>query len=357
MASVKENAMIHRGTPRAFAENTLFLDCWIINNLIPDGSKGHYIPLMFSPNSISDSVATSYNSQAIPGGSAPVVTYSSTGARQVSIDFFVPIDYLPSNTSYENTEEYLNALRALMYPKYSGNVVKSPSCTLYLTNITIDGVCTQCNISYKTDQRYGNDGALGAEVSLTIMEVERYLKGSEEVAGSLVALGENNVGVYEAFSIINESPNKKSQGDDFTEFRLNGNALVYAKYKNAGNNQYTPDYIDPGCKCSSNVNVVKFYYVSPITLSFTGSDIKGENPSGKSAIYKICINGESYSKSDKVLERNVMPKLTADQIRTKSTSGINKLFYYIVYVKYNDLSNYDFDTALIRCIECEGSLD
>ena len=152
--------MIHKGKPRYMGTHSDSFECYIENTSLEAGSKGAKIPLLFSPNSLSDNLAASFNQQAIPGGSAPVITYSGTGARTVSMDFFVPLDYLPPNTDFENTEEYLNAFRALVYPRYIGSVVTPPSCILHLTNIVVEGVCTQCNINYKPDQKYGNDGAL-----------------------------------------------------------------------------------------------------------------------------------------------------------------------------------------------------
>ena len=106
-------SVIHKGNPRYMGSHSNQFDCYIENKRIPAGSKGRRIPLIFSPNSISDGISASFNQENVPGSSAPVIAYNSTGARTVSIDFFVPIDYLPPNTDFNNTEEYLNALRAL----------------------------------------------------------------------------------------------------------------------------------------------------------------------------------------------------------------------------------------------------
>ena len=101
------NSTIHKGSPRYMGSLSNQFSCYMEENKnIPAGSKGRRIPLLFSPSSISDGISASFNQESIPGGSAPVITYSSTGARTVSIDFFVPIDYLPPNTDFNNTEEY-----------------------------------------------------------------------------------------------------------------------------------------------------------------------------------------------------------------------------------------------------------
>ena len=360
MATVKENSKIHTGIPLSVAKDTLDLDCYIINTSLNPGESGRTIPLMFSPNSLSDSVSASYNQQQLPGGSAPVITYSGTGARQLSMDFFVPIDYLPPSSEYKNTEQYLNALRALLYPKYSGVSVKPPTCEVYLTNTMLLGVCTQCSISYKTDQRYGNDGALGADVSLTFLEVVDSLWSNEQIFNKDIHLGANNIGVYEERPITNAGGGS-GRGSDSSiddQFRLRGNSVAYSSYKRVRSNpnQYAPSYVDEGYTTNNNGTIVKFYYVSPSPISFTGNDIKGENPNGKSTTFKICIDGESYSKSNKVLSRNQLPEYTESTIREMSISGDNRLYYYYIYARYLNLDKYQFNKALIRCVVCEGSL-
>ena len=143
----------------------------IINYAISRNLKGYYIPLCFSPDSVSDSVQASFNQTAIPGGSAPQITYSNTGARQVSFSITLPLDYIPPNSSYTSFEEYLDSFRALVYPKYlSSGKVESPHCRLSLSNIILDGVCSNCSIEYKTD-RVAEDGSMAAVVSLSFMEV------------------------------------------------------------------------------------------------------------------------------------------------------------------------------------------
>lgn len=361
MATVRENSKIHAGTPLSVAKNTLDLECYIINKALNPGESGRTIPIMFSLNSLSDTVSASYNQQQLPGGSAPVITYSGTGARQLSMDFFVPIDYLPPNSEYKNTEQYLNALRALMYPKYGGSMtVQPPECEVYLTNTMLFGVCTQCSISYKTDQRYGNDGALGAEVSLTFVEVVDSLWSNEEIFSKSINLGSNNVGVYEERPITNSSSSGGGSGESIDDqFRLRGNSIVYSSYKRVRSNpnQYAPSYVDEGYTTNNNGTIVKFYYISSSPISFTGNDIKGENPNGKSTTFKICIDGESYSKSTKVLNRNQLPELTATAIAEKATSGNNRLYYYYIYARYLNLDKYQFNKALIRCVICEGGLN
>lgn len=157
-----------KGIPRGFSN---IFQGKIINYNIDSGKKGREIPFIFSPSSLSDSVQASFQQQAIPGSSGPQITYSSTGARTVSMSLSIPLDYIPPS-SYSNIEDYLDAFRALVYPKYhSGSgMVSPPHCRLITTNLDIDGVCATCNVEYKTD-RYANDGSMAAEVSLSFIEI------------------------------------------------------------------------------------------------------------------------------------------------------------------------------------------
>lgn len=354
--------MIHKGKPRYMGTQSDAFECYIENKSLPAGNKGSKIPILFSPNSISDTIASNFNQQAIPGGSAPVITYSNTGARTVSLDFFVPVDYLPPNTNFADTEEYLNALRALVYPKYNGTKITPPECVLHLTNIELKGVCQQCNISYKTDQKYGNDGALGADVSLSFIEVLDKALSNSDVSGRTTILKGTEVGVYQEAALTNGTSRESTSTFSWGNFKLKGDKTVRTSFKRIRtnssdwlNNQYVPNYIDEGyVTYSGDYSVVKFYYASNVPLSFTGGNIRGENGSAKSAIYKICVNGESYVNSTKVLQRNQIQELTARQINDMLGSGSGVIYYYIIYTPYLGLNNYSFDRALIRTIICEG---
>ena len=85
----------HKGTPKSVSKNTLTLSGAIYNNNV--SGRGHYIPLTFSPTGLSDSVSASYTQTSIVGGAAPRITYSGTGARQLSLSLQVPMDYLPAS--------------------------------------------------------------------------------------------------------------------------------------------------------------------------------------------------------------------------------------------------------------------
>ena len=149
---------------------------YIRNKTLSSNQKGYMIPLVFAPDSASESISASFDQQNIPGRSSPVVSYSYTGARQVSISFFVSPDNIPEG--YRNIGEYLSAIKALEYPAYSNTgIVTSPNCQLVLPNLSLDGVCTSVSIEYKTD-RFTKNKETSASVSLSFLEVCETIKGS-----------------------------------------------------------------------------------------------------------------------------------------------------------------------------------
>lgn len=154
--------------------NSMF-PAYILNKTIDVNVKGYQIPILWSPTSVSESVNASFDQQNIPGRSSPVISYSYTGARQVSISFTVTADYLPAG--FSSVADYCNCIKALEYPKYEGQIVTSPNSSLHLPNIDIDGVCSSVAIEYKTD-RYTRDRGQAAEISLTFLEVMESIKGS-----------------------------------------------------------------------------------------------------------------------------------------------------------------------------------
>ncbi len=354
--------MIHKGSPRWMG--TYFRDtfsCYIENMSVPEGSKGRKIPILFSPSNLSDNVQASFNQTAIPGSSAPAITYSGTGARVVSFELFIPIDYLPPNTDFANTEEYLNAFRALVYPMYVGTIIKPPHCVLHLTNIEIDGVCTQCNISYKMDANFGSDGALGANVTLSFLEVLEKALSTADVSGRTTILKNTDVGYYSEALFNDRNKNRGRTTYDWSLFKLKGEKTVRTDFEKIRTDldpqldQFIPSYLDEGCSTGTgDFSVVRFYYVSATNIKFTGNDILGENGENKSAIYKICIDGDSYNTSTKELVRNQIPDLTRQQIQDLVTVGSDMIYYYIIYTPYLGLDRYDFSKALIRTLYCDA---
>lgn len=176
---------------------------YIINKKIPNSQKGYKIPFYYSPSSLSESISASYDQQNIPGRSAPVITYTSTGARQVSVSFFVSPDYIHSsiNTSgYSTVKELLSACKALQYPNYNGSIVESPNCEFHCPGIDIDGVCTSVSIDYNIN-RYSLSEETSAEVSFTFLEVKEKVQGAINIINGTYYEG-STYGTYEEYQRI-----------------------------------------------------------------------------------------------------------------------------------------------------------
>ena len=139
------------------------------------------------PETISDSMASTFGESSALGRSAPVYTYSKSGPREVQIslkfhrDMMDDVNLGVSNAVLRAGEDYVDALiralQAIIVPKYnlSNKAVEPPIVALRLSNeIFIKGVVnSSIGLDYKlpllSNGRY-------AQVSLTlkISEVDPY---------------------------------------------------------------------------------------------------------------------------------------------------------------------------------------
>ena len=319
---------IYKGNPRWMAR---IFECSITNLLIPAGKKGRDILFTMSPTTLSDSISANYNQTPIPGASSPVVTFSNTGARQVNISFEVTIDYLPPG--YNDTEEYLNAFRALVYPDFNGNIVKTPNCILNMPNLTIDGCCASCNIEYKTE-RYGQDGAMGASVSLSILEVMDKPYGSVYIASQKTPLSGKGTFMEERDGILYES-NSSQAGDTNVNLTIRGSKIVNTSWGDFDKNgKKAPDYTDEKVICdNSEYSIVTFYASSAVDYEIHHSMIYYDSGTG---YYYIAVHGSS----NLVMTRNAVPK--------KKSIIADTYYYYYIYVPYHKETYYLWEKAVIR---------
>jgi hypothetical protein len=328
-----------KGIPKGFQQNLVGS---ITNFAIDTGTKGRVIPIVFSPSSLSDSVQASFTQTTIPGASAPQVTYTATGARTVSLSLELPLDYLPPSSDYTDFEDYLNAFRALVYPKYatSGGKVESPHCKLVTSNIEIDGVCTQCSIEYRTD-RFANDGSMSAEISLSFLEVLDNVKNVDAkwIANSKVkVLGTTTMTLQtsNSDSFINSSTSSVTQDDKCT-ITLLGNTNM-----NVSNNtfsildaQKSGKFVDPGYTYTrkDKYTIKRFCgYTEDSTASISDIVINSSSGSG------TCVcNGKSRS-------------LNSGLINGDSYSGIDTITYFLIYIPVYDGNNYEVNSSKIRYV-------
>lgn len=327
-----------KGTPRSFQSN---FSGSITNYAIDSGVKGHLIPLVFSPSGLTDTVQASFHQETIPGASAPQITYTATGARQVSFSLELPLDYLPPNSDYNDFEEYLNAFRALVYPKYSasGGKVESPHCKLVTSNIELDGVCQNCTIEYKVD-RYANDGSMAASISLSFLEVLDNVKDVDAkwIANSKVkVLGNTNMSVSSSnqdssnFNINTTGSNR----NDKCYFTLLGNLSNSVSHNNASIKSVinAGKWKDPGYAITNtNKYTIKCFYGSDVADSCSVSDIKIESLSSSTCV----CNGKTVT-------------LYSEPTDTTYLIAIGTVVtYFILYVPVYDGNKYEVSSCKIR---------
>lgn len=129
------------------------------------------IPIILSPTGLGESISASYDQQIVPGRSAPVISYTSTGARSLSFSMRVNIDMLPAEYG-KDLNTFISRIKSLMYPDYSNGlgIIKPPHCLVVIGKIKLDGVCTSFSVSYQ-DLYAKNGNHTIADIDLSFLEV------------------------------------------------------------------------------------------------------------------------------------------------------------------------------------------
>lgn len=139
------------------------------------------------PDTVSDSMSSTFNPTSALGRTAPVFTFSDAGPRIVSIDLFLHRDMMDDiNTGISNSklgegEDYvdnlLKALQSIALPRYNlqNKAIEPPMVALRLGNeIFIKGIVSQAiSVTYKKPILSNGKYAI-AELNLTISEVDPY---------------------------------------------------------------------------------------------------------------------------------------------------------------------------------------
>ena len=111
------------------------------------------IPFQFMPKTIRDSKNAIYNDIPIIARSVPVKNYSYSGSRMISftLEFFTSPEPGPSTIFTPLTiKTRIDALRALVYPDYSGFVVKPPPRCVVMVGLQVAfmGICKAVSVNY-----------------------------------------------------------------------------------------------------------------------------------------------------------------------------------------------------------------
>lgn len=143
-----------------------------------------------NPETISDSMGSTFSETSALGRSAPVFTYSKSGPRTVQVSLHLHRDMMDavnigvSNADLKYGEDYVDnlikALQAIAVPKYnlSNKAVEPPLVALRLSNeVFIKGIVNNSiGLEYKLPLIPTTAGNKYAQVtlSLTITEVDPY---------------------------------------------------------------------------------------------------------------------------------------------------------------------------------------
>lgn len=127
--------------------NPSYMNCFITNLI-----TGKVIPINLAPDSLGETITGNFNSEEIVARSAPIVTYTNTGARTVQVSLTQTEDTLPND--YDDINKYIDALKALVYPNYSNNLVVPPSSQLVIgETLNIIGVVTNVSVNWQGPYR------------------------------------------------------------------------------------------------------------------------------------------------------------------------------------------------------------
>lgn len=227
---------------------------YIINKNLSSNSTGYLVPILFSPDNYSENLSSTYDQQNIPGRSAPVISYSYTGARQVNVSFNVYADHLPQG--YYNLSTYINAIKALEYPNYSNGIVTAPSSQLNLPGLSIDGVCSSVSIEYKTD-RFKNNSPTAAVISLTFIEVLETIKGAINIinGGDSRAIETSTSSVFKNF--VDESNSSLERKLILNGYGVNQSTSIDYDCSRGGTSSYGPNVSTALMKSYSKSDSVK----------------------------------------------------------------------------------------------------
>ena len=160
-------------------------DNYLYISHLDEGLRFWKLPLW--PESITDTMNSTYNPTTVLGRTAPVQTYSSSGPRTVQIDLKLHRDIMDqvnigiSNSKLGEGEDYvdnlLKALQSIALPKYSMNnkLIEPPIVALRLgQEIAIKGIVNG-GIGLTYEKPILSNGKYACvNLSLTITEIDPY---------------------------------------------------------------------------------------------------------------------------------------------------------------------------------------
>jgi len=153
------------------------------NSYISIPNRGVKVPIYYKTE-VSENKGANYSAVEIFGRSAPLLGYSGSDSRSVSVKIIFFADGI-NYKSMGEINEYIKNLKATVYPKYKAVQIEPPDpVILKIENVLkIEGVVTDVSVSVPGDSPWDINAGLPfmREVDLSIKEIRRLPLSYEEV--------------------------------------------------------------------------------------------------------------------------------------------------------------------------------
>ena len=157
-------------------------DCYLYISHLDEGYK--YWQLPGYPETVTDSMGSTFNESTALGRSAPVYTYSHSGPRSIQItlrfhrDMFedMPTNVKPRDGD-DKAESFIHAIQAIAVPKYnlSNKAIEPPLIAIrlgrevFIKGIVNSGITVTYGKPILVNEKYAT-----MEISFTVTEVDPY---------------------------------------------------------------------------------------------------------------------------------------------------------------------------------------
>ncbi len=144
-----------------------------IRELLPTGGLGSSLDFQYMEDAITDSVEAEWSPTTILGRSAPIMGYSSTGARELGLTLY----FVATEDAVRDVHRKVSWLQSLKYPEYVGTFMRPPRRVRLIIGdfVCLDGILKGAPVSWKGPYDSGNGAdhirPMRAEVQLTIQEI------------------------------------------------------------------------------------------------------------------------------------------------------------------------------------------
>lgn len=159
-------------------------DCYIYISHLDLPEEAKYWQLPGYPDTVSDSMQSTFNESTALGRSAPVYTFSNSGPRTVQINLKFHRDMfeeMQSNVTpqagEDKAESFIHALQAIAVPKYnlSNKAIEPPLVALrlgrevFIKGVVTSGISVTFGKPILVNEKYAT-----MEIGFTIAEVDPY---------------------------------------------------------------------------------------------------------------------------------------------------------------------------------------